>query len=242
MRNIDLEKEREYENLKVESDGMIRSSQSKYYWSVEPEIAAFDNLVCKHALGNEMLEVGCSDGTSALNYCNFASIYRGVDISNLAIDVAKSRGIENAFFDEADAHKLPFGDGSFDLVVVNSLLHHLDLEVALDEIKRVLKSDGVFLLREPLGTNPLFNLYRKVTPAARTPDEKPFDRDDLHLIRRKFAIEDKYEFGFFVVFAAFFRVRALRALLGKVDKFLSKVGLGPLFWQVVIVARAVDEA
>ena len=32
--------------------------------------------------------------------------------------------------------------------------------------------------------NPFINLYRKFTPNRRTPDEKPFDKQDLEIISR----------------------------------------------------------
>lgn len=40
---------------------------------------------------------------------------------------------------------------------------------------------GQFFL-EPLGMNPLINLYRKLTPDRRTPDEKPLDKRDFETI------------------------------------------------------------
>lgn len=55
---------------------------------------------------------------------------------------------------EADGRRLPFPDGAFDLVVSNSLLHHLaDPAPVLSEMRRVLKPGGALLasdLRRPL--------------------------------------------------------------------------------------------
>ena len=48
----------------------------------------------------------------------------------------------------------------FDFVIVNGLLHHLDLLTTLKEIHRV---QMILIFREPLGTNPLFQIYRKFT-------------------------------------------------------------------------------
>ena len=83
-----------------------------------------------------------------------------------------------------DAHNIPIEDTSFDCVIVNSLLHHLDLKKALKEIHRVTKKDGYLIFKEPLGTNIFFQIYRKLTPNARTPDEKPF-----HQVRCKWKSE-----------------------------------------------------
>ncbi len=49
----------------------------------------------------------------------------------------------------ADARQLPFPDAAFDVVVSNSLLHHLaDPTAVLDEIARVARPEGRVLLRD----------------------------------------------------------------------------------------------
>jgi len=73
-----------------------------------------------------------------------------------------------------DAHQLSFDDSSFDLIVGFGILHHLNADVALKEIHRVLKPGGRVLLQEPLADNPLLKLFRVLTPKARTEDEEPF--------------------------------------------------------------------
>ncbi len=50
---------------------------------------------------------------------------------------------------QADARRLPFADGALDLVISNSLLHHLaDPAPILDEIARVAGSTGRVVLRD----------------------------------------------------------------------------------------------
>ena len=39
---------------------------------------------------------------------------------------------------------------------------------------------------EPLGTNPLINFYRKLTPKSRSKDEHPLVLKDFELIKKKF--------------------------------------------------------
>ncbi len=47
----------------------------------------------------------------------------------------------------ADALALPFADHTFDVVMAQHMLHHIEaLDTALDEIKRVLKPDGVVIV------------------------------------------------------------------------------------------------
>lgn len=131
--------------------------------------------------GKIVLDYGCGRGQASLIYLNRgAAKVCGIDISPVyiqhATDAAHRAGYdEDRFsFRVMDAHQLTFEDGSFDLVIGNGILHHLDSELALREIYRVLKPGGRTLLHEPLADNPLLKLFRLLTPHARTEDETPF--------------------------------------------------------------------
>ena len=50
---------------------------------------------------------------------------------------------------------LAFPEASCDVVFGVSVLHHLELDTALREIRRVLKPHGVMIFAEPLDINPL---------------------------------------------------------------------------------------
>ena len=59
-----------------------------------------------------------------------------------------------------DIFNLPFQDKSFDIVIANSVLHHLgNVDQAILEIARVLKPDGMYIGREPNFDNPLARFY-----------------------------------------------------------------------------------
>ena len=55
------------------------------------------------------------------------------------------------------------------------------------EIRSVLRSGGSAIFYEPLGTNPIINLYRRLTPSMRTPDEHPLVPADFTAMRQRFA-------------------------------------------------------
>lgn len=148
-----------------------------------------------------------------------------------------ARDIKNAKFVCTDGHKIPAKDRTFDFVIVNSLLHHMDLETSFTEIGRVLKNGGRLLFREPLGTNPLFQLYRYITPSARTVDERPFTHEDLRLMRKYFELEDVTWYGFLNIISAFIRIPILRNGLSSIDKKLSKTSLKYMYWQFAGLAR-----
>jgi ubiquinone/menaquinone biosynthesis C-methylase UbiE len=67
--------------------------------------------------------------------------------ANLASAGGKLAG--RAEFQVADGNRLPFPDGSFDLVMCNSVLHHLaEPEKLLSEMSRLVNSGGAILLRD----------------------------------------------------------------------------------------------
>ena len=56
---------------------------------------------------------------------------------------------DRVWFFPGDANRLCFPDGRFDLVLSNSLLHHLENPLAvLNEMARIAKPEGVVLLRD----------------------------------------------------------------------------------------------
>lgn len=230
-RNIDLENEKNFENNKVR-DEQIRSAQSKYYWSVDLFIKKHEQLTFETIKNKTILEIGCSVGDDAENYVMHCKEYVGIDISDEAIDVAKSKKIPKSLFKCTDGHKIPFNDSTFDCVIVNSLLHHLDLKISTEEISRVLCKNGKLIFREPLGTNPLIQFYRFITPSSRTVDEKPFDLDDIRLLKKYFHMKNIKWFGFLNILSAFTKNNFVRLFLSYIDQILSYTILKYFFWQI----------
>ncbi len=69
------------------------------------------------------------------------------DFSEGMLDTAKKNVGErtNIEYRQIDVQNIPFEDGSFDIVIANMMLYHVpDIDKAVSEIGRVLKSDGVF--------------------------------------------------------------------------------------------------
>ena len=230
MRKINLKEERFFENKK-QIDKNLRQSQSKFYWAVEIPSRHHDLMTYEKIKDKKVLEIGCSNGLAATKYSKYFHTYLGIDISDIAIKKAKLLKLKNAEFICSDAHSIPIEKNTFDCVIVNSLLHHLDLKKTLKEINRVLKKEGYLIFREPLGTNPFFQLYRKLTPYDRTPDEKPFDFNDIKLMKSYFHLEYIQYFGFLNIFSAYLRYKFIRKILSEIDNYLSNTFLKFLFWQ-----------
>jgi ubiquinone/menaquinone biosynthesis C-methylase UbiE len=142
--------------------------------------------------GKDVLDYGCGDGRLGLQLAQQgARKVTGFDISDGQVKEAQRKAKELGVADRteflvADAHHTGFPDDSFDLVVGVAILHHLDIEEALREIRRVLRPDGRAVFIEPLQHNPLLRLGRKLTPGARTPDEHPLTVHDWALAKSIF--------------------------------------------------------
>lgn len=146
-----------------------------------------NEAIRKAVAGRIVLDYGCGDGdTSRQLLAQGARHVYGLDLSETAIALARQRGLEHATFQVGDAHRLPWPDQSFDVVVGRAILHHLDLPVATRELVRVLRPGGELLFVEPLYHNPLAALFRLLTPRARTTDEKPLTRSEVLRMGRDF--------------------------------------------------------
>lgn len=104
----------------------------------------------------KVLDVGCAYGFMLERFPDSFEKF-GVDVSEYAISVAKKR-LPSAVFAVSDAEKrLPFQEDTFDTIICNDVLEHLENPaVALENIKRVLKKGGILYINTPN-----LNLFRK---------------------------------------------------------------------------------
>jgi ubiquinone/menaquinone biosynthesis C-methylase UbiE len=141
--------------------------------------------------GKHVLEYGCGEGWITRDLAQQCALVSAFDISAEAVrktrDVLALAGLANRCrVAQMGAERLDYPDESFDLSIGFAILHHLDLELAIAELYRVLKPGGVAYFAEPLGSNPLINLYRRLTPRYRTEDEKPLDLKALAPLLARF--------------------------------------------------------
>ena len=131
-----------------------------------------------------MLDYGCGSGRASMRYLREgASFVTGFDIAPAMVEEARRRAAdtgvgERSTFLVADAHRTPFADDAFDTVVGIAILHHLEIPVALREIRRVLRPGGRAVFMEPLWHNPILRAGRRLTPMARVEFEHPLRETD----------------------------------------------------------------
>lgn len=122
---------------------------------------ALDNTLVEQVISHGpwsgwLLDIGTGPGGIPLKIaCRSPNLcVVGIDRSLNMIRVARQAAAEQkldarAYFFVGDAKQLCFPEASFDLVLANSLLHHLtDPVAAFDEITRVVKPGGLVLMRD----------------------------------------------------------------------------------------------
>lgn len=82
---------------------------------------------------------------------------------------------------------LALPDESCDLFFGENVLHHLDPVLAVPEILRVLKKGGKAVFVEPLGHNPVLNLFRRLSPHTRTESEQALLMKDVRSMATLFS-------------------------------------------------------
>lgn len=133
---------------------------------------------------HKWLESHCSSSTNLLDFaCGngengiFAALCGAkttlIDISpegieNSRVNAEKMGVGERVSCLVMDGENMTFDDNTFDLGVEYGALHHVDLDVTLKELARVLKPGSKMLCLEALRHNPLIHAYRKRTPHLRT--------------------------------------------------------------------------
>ena len=98
--------------------------------------------------GDEVLEIGCGTGTTALKLAPFAGRILATDVSTAMVEIGRDKtsaqGVDNVGFAVAAVDALP--EGSFDVVTGFNLLHLLrDLDGALAQIFMRVKPGGLFI-------------------------------------------------------------------------------------------------
>lgn len=98
--------------------------------------------------GHLLLELGAGAGRNTPRYTGFDRIVL-LDYSRTQLEQAQQRlgKSDQYIYIAADVYRLPFIDGLFDAATMIRVLHHMaDAPKALEQVKNVMRSDGVFIL------------------------------------------------------------------------------------------------
>ncbi len=207
------------------------------------------NWIAINSKGKVFLDYACGDGSFAMFAAKEgSSIAIGIDISdvsiNNAIELKLENKIENCHFLQADCENTELPDNCIDVVLCSGMLHHLDLNKAFPELKRILRQGGVILCVEALSVNPVIQWYRDRTPEMRTDWEKEhiLGMKDVKFAKKFFAVKDVKYWYLFEIIAAFFQksflFKPLQTIFKLIDKVVLKIPyIQRLSWQFTFVLQ-----
>lgn len=108
--------------------------------------------------GKDVLDLGCAGGFMAEALDDLGARVTGIDPAKDAIRAAEVHAEQDGRdirYDVGVGEALPYPDGSFDAVVCVDVLEHVqDLTKVVQEVARVLRSDGLFLF-DTINRNPI---------------------------------------------------------------------------------------
>ncbi len=111
-----------------------------------------DKYLSSKRANRRILDAGCGTGGMLETLRRYGQVF-GADASQIALRLASTRAAAPLI--QADVCRLPFSSESFDLVTSFDVIYHSRVshdEEALREMARVLRPDGLLLLRVPAWT------------------------------------------------------------------------------------------
>jgi ubiquinone/menaquinone biosynthesis C-methylase UbiE len=167
--------QREIDRRILSNEEFIEKYPNKgFYRSAGLSKSFLENWIKENCNDKNVLDYCCGLGETSVLVAKHGGYVTGIDISeneiNSALKLYKdTKNVKGTCkFIIQDAENTDFEDKSFDVIVCNGVLHHLDLDKAYMELSRLLNDSGQIIAIEALKHNPFIHFYRKKTPHLRT--------------------------------------------------------------------------
>lgn len=134
-----------------------------------------------------VLDLGCGSGENVIPLAKRGAKVTGIDLSPDLIKLARLRAEKygvDADLRVASAYETGLPSRSVDVVFCIAVLHHLDIQRAKNEVRRVLKPGGLFIVSEPVRFSWAVKQARKIFPTKIevSDDEYPLSAAQLALL------------------------------------------------------------
>jgi len=105
--------------------------------------------------GLRLLDAGCGTGNYITQVANMVGQAVGLDYNEGMLEQCRSKckGLTNVTLQQGDLLALPFEDNSFDIVIINQVLHHIagshkedNVRILLKHFQRILRKGGAVII------------------------------------------------------------------------------------------------
>jgi len=192
-----------------------------------------------HLIG---IDLGCGTGEYINHLQKINSelmTINGLDFSEKQLQHAKAKGMKSSFIHSSMSNIADVQDKTYDFSYAINSIHHLpsksDQIKTFDEVFRILKPGGIFIVHEISTKNPIIKFYMDyIFPRIRNIDDGSEIWLSENLVRKSAFTVEKIEYFTFVPdFTPLFLMNTMI----KLDKYLSKSSLSILGAHVMYVLR-----
>lgn len=201
--------------------------------------------------GKKLLDYGAGDGWNSVCFAKAKAMVWAIDVSEKGIALIEKKALANGVSkyltaEIGNCYKTRFENDMFDIVYGGGVLHHLDLELAGQELRRILHSDGVAVFYEPIRETKIIDIIKVVVlriirrkPSEESEDETPLTMKRIKLLKQYFGIVNCRKFNALSNAHKLFKSEKLRLFLLWIDALLMKSvpGFEKLCTAVVIELR-----
>jgi SAM-dependent methyltransferase len=148
--------------------------------------------------GRRVVDIGCGDGTFSARYWDRGKprMMSAIDPATKALVAAASKNAGRPIlYIAADGHRLPFADDSFDVAILQAMLHHdSDPSATIREAFRVARE---ILVLEPNGYSPILKVIEQLSSYHREHEERSYTAARLrswveagggHMVKGRFGV------------------------------------------------------
>lgn len=187
--------------------------------------------------GRSVLDMGCGDGFYSIQIWDSGSPRKliGVDAAEQAIKVANANKQQRPVqFIVGNAHRLPWPDNSFDVALIQSILHHDD--DPQDMIREVFRLAPEMLIHEPNGNNLGLKITEKTSHYHREQREKSYTSIQMNRWIKK--VGGKIIYRQFAGFVPMFCTDGLARVMKLIEPVLERIPLVKAYGCAVVVLKA----
>lgn len=167
------------------------------------------------------LDIGCSVGFVLDESRKVGFEAEGLELNKKAVDVAHSRGFRVKC---CDLNNAGYFEDHFDVVVLNHILEHIaEPSIFLQEIKRILKREGILIIGVPNHGSLVTGVYRKRWYGWGLPEHVwHFDKKSLRslLQRGGFVVKDMIQNSQYYTFSKSLRKNTM-AMVARIGNIIG---------------------